>query len=64
MAYPYTRSLLDIRKKELSDEELDSMQEYHYFESRIEGNQRVVFTQDKFLSGRKETKKVKTEHHD
>ena len=64
MAYPYTRSLLDIRKKELSEEELDSMLEYHYYESRIEGNQRVVFTQDKFLSGRKETKKVKTDYYD
>lgn len=64
MAHPYTRSLVDTRRRELSDEELDSMLEYHYYESRIEGNQRVVFTQDKFLSGRKETKKVKTDYYD
>ena len=64
MAYPYTRSLLDIRKKELSEEELDSMQEYHYFESRIESGKRIQFTQNKYYSGRKETKKIKTDYHD
>ena len=61
MAYPYTRSLLDIRKQELSDEELDTMLKYHYFESRLKDNKRIMFTQDVYLSGRKETKKVKTD---
>ena len=61
MAYPYTRSLLDIRKQELSDEELDSMLKYHYFESRLKDGKRIAFTQVVYLSGRKETKKVKTD---
>lgn len=62
MAYPHTRSLLDIRKRELSDEELDSMLEYHYFESRIEKGKRVQFTQDQYYSGRKVTKKSKQDY--
>jgi len=61
MAYPYTKSLLEVRKQELSDEELDNMMKYHYFESRLENGKRIEFTQDVYLSGRKETKKVKTD---
>ena len=61
MAYPYTRSLLEVRKQELSDEELDKMLKYHYFESRLKDGKRIKFTQDVYLSGRKETKKVKTD---
>ena len=61
MAYPYSRSLLDTRKQELSDEQLDNMLKYHYFESRLKHGKRIEFTQDVYLSGRKETKKVKTD---
>ena len=61
MAYPYTRSMLEIRKQQLSEEELDKMVEYHYYESRLENGKRIEFTQDVYLSGRKETKKVKTD---
>ena len=61
MAYPYTRSLLEVRKEEISDEELDTMLKYHYFESRLKDGKRIQFTQNVYLSGRKETKKVKTD---
>ena len=61
MEYPYTKSLLEIRKQELSDEQLDNMLKYHYFESRLENGKRIEFTQNVYLSGRKETKKVKTD---
>ena len=55
---------IPIFLKELSEEELDSMQEYHYLKSRIENGKRIQFTQNKYYSGRKETKKVKTDYYD
>ena len=61
MAYPYTKSLQEVRKQEISDEELDNMLKYHYFESRLKDGKRIEFTQNVYLSGRKETKKVKTD---
>ena len=61
MAYPYTKSLVEVRKQEISDEELDNMLKYHYFESRLKDGKRIEFTQNVYLSGRKETKKVKTD---
>jgi len=60
MAYPNTKLLLQARKQQLTQEQLDNMLEYHYYESRTFNGERVQFTQDVYLSGRKATKKEKT----